>query len=110
MTNFSNLEEAITHYENEVEIALTFPMSVYLAYNECMYPAQKFDLATINDFVDNVEESYVGHADSNAKFAKEYALASNEIPERLIPVIDWDAYWNLRLESVYAVHNGYYFL
>lgn len=110
MTNFSNLEEAITHYENEAEIALTFPIPVYLAYNECMYPAQKFDLETINDFVDNVEESYRGYADSNAKFAQEYGASSEEIPERLFPVIDWDAYWHLRLESVYAVHNGHYFL
>lgn len=110
MPKFENLKEALTHYEDEADISLTHPLPVYLAYNECMYPAQDFELTTIDDFVSSVESSYIGKADSHATFAREYALASDEIPERLIPVIDWSAYWNLRLAPAYSEHDGYYFL
>lgn len=110
MTKFANLEEALTYYDSEVDLSLTHPISVYLAYNEVMYPAENFELATLEEFVTKVDDSYVGRANSNAEFAKNYALESNEIPERLIPVIDWDAYWNLRLDNVYAVHDGHYFM
>lgn len=110
MSNFKNLEEALTYYDDEAELSLSLPIDVYLAYNECMYPAENYEFPTLEDFVVAVENAYQGKFDSNASFARSYGIDSEEIPERLLPVIDWDAYWNLRLSEVYAVYNGYYFL
>lgn len=58
-------------------------------------------------YVENCDENYLGHYDSEADFAEEFYSEKYDIPIDL--VVNWEATWNSSLRYDFTYCDGYVF-